>query len=177
MMHVPFDLESRRRYLDQEFDDAEYDRRLGCVRANMEREGLDALVIYCGPSSYASARWLTNYQAFNGSCFVVVRPDGGLTVTTDGVLHGEPMHTMVWTCRVADLRCAAGAIYGGPPDRASTFHSATVFASAAGSRPNAAATASSVSNTPSTAASKSRAVLDPNRDASSASCHVGALSG
>jgi Xaa-Pro aminopeptidase len=120
-MHVPFDLDSRRKYLEQEFAGAEYERRLAAVRANMERDGFDALIVYCGPSSYATARWLTNYQAFNGSCFVVVRADGALTVTTDGVLHGEPMHTMVWTCRVADLRCAAGAIYGGAPDEAATM--------------------------------------------------------
>ena len=121
MMHVPFDLASRQKYLVQEFTDAEYDRRLAAVRANMARAGLDALVIYCGASSYATARWFTNYQAFNGTCFVVVRPDGGITVTTDGVLHGEPMHTMVWTCRADDMRCAAGAIYGGPPDEAATM--------------------------------------------------------
>ena len=121
MMHVPFDLASRQKYLVQEFTDAEYDRRLAVVRTNMSRVGLDALVIYCGAASYATARWLTNYQAFNGTSFVVVRPDGGITVTTDGVLHGEPMHTMVWTCRADDLRCAAGAIYGGPPDEAATM--------------------------------------------------------
>ena len=121
MMHVKFDLESRRKYLEPEFTDAEYDRRLAAVRANMARDGLDALIIHCGAASYATARWLTNYQAFNGTCFVVIRADGGITVTTDGVLHGEPMHTMVWTCRAADLRCAAGAIYGGPPDEAATM--------------------------------------------------------
>ena len=131
MMHVPFDLASRRKYLEQEFTDAEYDRRLAAVRANMAREGLDALIIYCGTGSYASARWLTNYQAFNGTSFVVVRRDGGITVTTDGVLHGEPMHTMVWTCRVDDLRCAAGAIYGGPPDEVATMAADAVGAAGA----------------------------------------------
>ena len=72
MMHVPFDLASRRKYLEQEFPDAEYDRRLAAVRTGMAREGLDALVIHCGAASYATARWLTNYQAFNGTTFLVV---------------------------------------------------------------------------------------------------------
>jgi Xaa-Pro aminopeptidase len=64
---------------------------------------------------------LTNYQPFSGSVFVVLRADGAVTVTTDGVLHAEPMHSMVWTCRAADLRCAAGPIYGGARDEVATL--------------------------------------------------------
>jgi Xaa-Pro aminopeptidase len=121
MMKLPHTLEARQRYLDPEFSDSEYDRRLAVVRAGMEEAGLDALIIYCGASSYASVRWLTNYQAFGGSTFTVIRADGGITVTTDGVLHAEPMHSMVWTCRAADLRCAAGPVYGGAPDEVATM--------------------------------------------------------
>lgn len=121
MMKLPFTLDARLPYLDPEFSDAEYDRRLSVVRAGMEQAGLDALIIYGGAQSYASVRWLTNYQAFGGSTFTVIRPDGGVTVTTDGVLHAEPMHSMVWTCRAADLRCAAGPVYGGAPDEVATL--------------------------------------------------------
>ena len=121
MMKLPHTLEARLPYLDPEFTDAEYDRRRASVRAGMETAGLDALIIYCGASSYASVRWLTNYQAFGGSTFAVVHADGGITVTTDGVLHAEPMHSMVWTCRAADLRCAAGPVYGGAPDEVATM--------------------------------------------------------
>jgi Xaa-Pro aminopeptidase len=121
MMQLPYTPEARQPYLDPEFSDAEYDRRVAVLRAGMVAQGLDALIIYCGPSSYATARWLTNYQAFGGSVFVVVRADGGITVTTDGVLHAEPMHSMVWTCRTADLRCAAGPIYGGAVDEVATM--------------------------------------------------------
>jgi Xaa-Pro dipeptidase len=121
MMSLPWTIEARRPYLNPEFTDAEYDRRLHAVRAGMEAAGLDALIIYCGASSYASVRWLTNYQAFGGSTFAVIRGDGGITVTTDGVLHAEPMHSMVWTCRVEDLRCAAGPVYGGAADEVATM--------------------------------------------------------
>jgi len=121
MMKLSHTLEARLPYLEPDFSDAEYDRRLATVRAGMETAGLDALIIYCGASSYASARWLTNYEAFGGTVFVVVRRDGGITVTTDGVLHAEPMHSMVWTCRAADLRCAAGPVYGGAVDEVATL--------------------------------------------------------
>jgi Xaa-Pro aminopeptidase len=121
MMDLPWTLAARAPYLQPEFDDAEYDRRLSAVRAGMAKAGLDALIVYCGPASYASVRWLTNYQAFGGSSFVVVRADGGITVTTDGVLHAEPMHSTVWTCRAEDLRCAAGPVYGGAADEVATM--------------------------------------------------------
>ena len=116
MMRLKHDLEARRPYLVQDFSDAEYERRLAAMRAGMAKEKLDALIIYCGAGSYAPARWLTNYQPIYGSVFVVLRADGGLTVTTDGMLHAEPMHSMAWTCRDADLRCAAGPLYGGARD-------------------------------------------------------------
>jgi Xaa-Pro aminopeptidase len=109
------DLDARRPYLDPDFSDAEYDRRLAAVRAGMEKEDLDALIVYCGVGSYANIRWLTNFQPIYGAAFAVVRADGKIAVATDGVLHAEPMHSMVWTCRVADLRCSAGPVYGSPP--------------------------------------------------------------
>ncbi len=121
MTRLKNDLEARRPYLVQDFSDAEYERRLAAMRAGMSKEKLDALIVYCGAGSYASARWLTNYQPIYGSVFVVLRADGGVTVTTDGMLHAEPMHSMVWTCRAADLRCAAGPIYGGARDEVATL--------------------------------------------------------
>jgi Xaa-Pro aminopeptidase len=87
----------------------------------MAQAGLDALIVYGGAASQASIRWLTNYQPVGGSAFVVMRADGGIAVTTDGVLHAEPMHSMVWTCNVEDLRCAAGPVYGGAPDEVATL--------------------------------------------------------
>ena len=121
MMRLKHDLDARRSYLVPDFSDAEYERRLAAMRAGMATEKLDALIIFCGGGSYAPARWLTNYQPIYGSVFVALRADGGVTVTTDGVLHAEPMHSMVWTCRAADLRCAAGPIYGGARDEVATL--------------------------------------------------------
>jgi Xaa-Pro aminopeptidase len=121
MMRLKNDLEARRPYLVPDFSDAEYERRLAAMRARMGKEKLDALIVYCGVGSYAPARWLTNYQPIYGSVFVALRADGGVTVTTDGVLHAEPMHSMVWTCRAADLRCAAGPIYGGAREEVATL--------------------------------------------------------
>jgi Xaa-Pro aminopeptidase len=126
MMDLPYNLAARRPYLEPEFSDAEYDRRLQTVLAAMAAQGLDALIVHCSASSYASIRWLTSYQPFGGTCFVVVRSDGTMTVTTDGILHAEPMHSMIWTCRSEDVRCAAGPVYGGAADEVATLASDAV---------------------------------------------------
>ena len=121
MNRLKNDLAARRPYLEPDFSDVEYDRRLAAVRAAMARENLDALIVYCGVGSYSNVRWLTNFQPIYGAAFVVVRADGGICVAMNGVLHAEPMHSMVWTCRVADLRCSAGPVYGSPADEVATL--------------------------------------------------------
>ena len=116
MPRLPFDLEARRPYLVQAFTDAEYARRVDALRTGMEHQGLDALIIYAGAASPSAAVYLTNFGPAWGNAFVIVRADGEVTVTTDAVLHGEPMHSMIWTCRVPDVRVALGPIYGGAVD-------------------------------------------------------------
>jgi Xaa-Pro aminopeptidase len=116
MPRVPYDLESRRPYLAQAFSDAEYDRRVTTLRHAMEREGLDALCVFASAASPSAIAYLTNYTPAFGSAFCVLRADGTMTVITDAVLHGEPMHSMIWMCRVADVRVALGPVYGGAAD-------------------------------------------------------------
>jgi Xaa-Pro aminopeptidase len=117
MPRVPYDLESRRPYLVQAFSDAEYERRLTTVRTAMERLGLDALLVFASAASPSAVAYLTNYAPAFGNAFCVVRPNGDITVVTDAVLHGEPMHSMIWMCRVADVRVALGPVYGGAADQ------------------------------------------------------------
>lgn len=116
MPRVPYDLESRRPYLVQAFSDAEYDRRVTALRTAMAREGLDALCVYANAASPSAIAYLTNYVPAFGSAFCIARPDGTMTVVTDAVLHGEPMHSMIWMCRVTDVRVALGPVYGGAAD-------------------------------------------------------------
>lgn len=116
MPRVPYDLESRRPYLQQLFSDAEYDRRAAALRAAMERESLDALIVFANAAAPSAVAYLTNYAPAFGGAFCIVRADGRLTVATDAVLHGEPMHSMIWMCRVPDVRVALGPVYGGAAD-------------------------------------------------------------
>ncbi|HET8998463.1 MAG TPA: Xaa-Pro peptidase family protein [bacterium] len=116
MPRLRYDLEARKPYLVPEFSDAEYDRRIAALCAGMAAEGFDALCVSGNAASPSAIRYLTNYVPAFGSAFVVVRHDGTVTVTTDALLHGEPMHSMIWACRVADVRAARGPVYGGSAD-------------------------------------------------------------
>jgi Xaa-Pro aminopeptidase len=116
MPRLPYDLAVRRPYLHQTFTDAEYERRARAVREAMAREGLDALVVYAGGANPSAVTYLTNYVPVYGNSFVILHEDGRVIVAADGMLHGEPMHSMIWTCRTADVRISLGPLYGSPPD-------------------------------------------------------------
>ena len=116
MPRVPFDLDARRPYLVQAFSDAEYDRRSAALCEAMQHEGLDALCVYGNASAPSAVAYLTNYAPAFGNAFVVLHADRRMAVITDAVLHGEPMHSMIWSCRVPDVRVALGPIYGGSLD-------------------------------------------------------------
>jgi Xaa-Pro aminopeptidase len=126
MPRVPYDLESRKPYLVQTFTDAEYDRRIRAVCDAMAREGLDAIVVYASGAAPGAATYLTNYTPVYGNAFTIVHADGRVVVATDGILHAEPMHSMIWTCRVADVRVALGPIYGSPTEEVAVLAAGAV---------------------------------------------------
>jgi Xaa-Pro aminopeptidase len=113
---VPYDLNARKPYLVQTFTDGEYDRRIAATCDAMGREGLEGLVVYGSGTSPSAVTYLTNYVPVYGNVFAVLHADGRIAVATDGILHAEPMHSMIWSCRVPDVRVALGPIYGGPVD-------------------------------------------------------------
>ncbi len=130
MPRLRFDLDARRPYLVPAFSDAEYDRRLAALCDGMAREGLDALCVFGNAASPSAVTYLTNYTPAFGNAFVVLRKDGAITVTTDALLHGEPMHSMIWACRVADVRVALGPVYGGSVDEVAVLAADAVRAGA-----------------------------------------------
>jgi Xaa-Pro aminopeptidase len=116
MPRLPYDLAARAPYLHQTFTDAEYDRRVRAVQGAMARDGLDAIVVYAGGTNTSAVTYLTNYVPVYGNSFVVIHDDGRVIVVADGMLHGEPMHSMIWTCRTPDVRISLGPLYGASVD-------------------------------------------------------------
>lgn len=123
---VPFDLSARAPYARNAFDDAEYARRADAVRARMADDGVRALIVF-GEGRSPPIEYLTGFEAVFGKHILLLSEDQ-VTLFTDGVLHGEPMHSMIWTCRVAEVVVSLGPTYGAPFDEVASFAAARLSA-------------------------------------------------
>ena len=101
---VPYDWESRQPWLDLDFPIAEYEARVARVRAAMRRDGLDCILALGGAGGAANIRYLSGFEPSYGDTVVVVPRDGDLMLSTNWVLHGEPMHTSIWMTWIEDVR-------------------------------------------------------------------------
>jgi Xaa-Pro aminopeptidase len=101
---VPYDWESRQPWLDIDFPVTEYEDRVARVRALMQRDGLDCLLAFGGAGGPANVRYLSNFEPSYGDNVVVVPRDGDLMLTTNWIMHGEPMHTSIWMTWIKDVR-------------------------------------------------------------------------
>ena len=91
---VPFDWESRKRWLDIPFPEEEYQDRLARPRTVMAEHGFDALLALARVGDDATVRWLSNFTPFLGQAAVIVLPEGEPILMADMAMHGEPMHTL-----------------------------------------------------------------------------------
>ena len=101
---VPYEWEDRLPFLDLAFPIEEYEGRVARVRAAMAREGLDCLLAFGGPADPSNVRYLSNHEPSHGDNVVVVPAEGDLMLSTNWLMHGEPMHTLIWMTWVRDVR-------------------------------------------------------------------------
>lgn len=104
---VPYDHESRKPWTDLSVPLPEYVQRLRKVREATAAMGLDALVVVGNQGEPSGVRYLSNYTPRFGTTMLLIPLDSEPVMVTDGVLHGEPMHSMVWNTWFGDLRVAA----------------------------------------------------------------------
>lgn len=106
--NVPFDKASRLQWLDLPFDVNEYKARISRLREEIAQAGLDAVLVFGTPADLGSIRYLTNFEPTLGVAVLVVLADGGegLTLVTDSIMHGEPMHSGIWATWIEDVRPA-----------------------------------------------------------------------
>ncbi len=103
---VPYGPEDRRPWTALPFPRAEYERRIGELRDRLRAEGLSAMVAFSNNADPGHARYLAHFEAGPGETFVVVPLEGGPMLTTNWLMHGEPMHTSIWTTWMDDVRPA-----------------------------------------------------------------------
>src|SRR5207302_1227973 len=119
---VPYGSEDRRPWMTLPFPQAEYDRRIAAVRGRMQAEDLAALVAFSSNADPGHARYLANFEAGAGETFVVIPLDRGPMLTTNWLMHGEPMHTSIWTTWLEDVRPAERPGFARPPARGGDRH-------------------------------------------------------
>jgi Xaa-Pro aminopeptidase len=105
---VPYSLDDRLPWMNLPFDVSEYRQRISRLQAAAGAAGLDAVLVTGDPSDGSYVRYLTNFEDFyGGQSIVVVAVHGDPGFTTNGVMHGEPMHSGIQDCWVPDVRCTA----------------------------------------------------------------------
>ena len=99
---VPFNWETRKKYLDLPFPMSEYERRIQGVREIMLQLGLDFVLVFGNAADYGDLVYISNFIPF-GRAAVAIPRDGELAVVTDAILHGEPINSFAWMTWIKDF--------------------------------------------------------------------------
>jgi Xaa-Pro aminopeptidase len=105
---IPYSFEDRRPWMNLPFDIPEYERRIAGLQEAARAADLDVVLVTGDAGDGSYIRYLTNFEDFyGGQSIAVVGPSGEPGFTTNGVMHGEPMHSGIQDCWILDVRCAA----------------------------------------------------------------------
>jgi Xaa-Pro aminopeptidase len=118
---VGYSWEERQPWLHLPFPVSEYEHRIDKVRRMMKERGLDGLVVHGTRAERAPVRYLTNFEDYYGGDTLVVIPLAGpVGLTTNSVMHGEPMHSGIQDTWIHDVRCA-------PHPRTVDYRTTTIY--------------------------------------------------
>jgi Xaa-Pro aminopeptidase len=113
IVREPFGWSDRQAVLELDFPKEEYERRIAALVAAKDAAGLDGLIVHGGEGATANLRYLTGWNGWFGDGFLVVGSGPhDVTLLTNGIFHGEPMHSNVQTTWVEDVR--AFSFFGFP---------------------------------------------------------------
>jgi Xaa-Pro aminopeptidase len=104
----PYTWEEREKVLELEFPMAEYHSRIARAREEMDRIGLDVLLVHGAQGGKSNVRYLSGYESFFGDTFVVLHKVRDPILITNSILHGEPMHSNIQVTWVRDFRPSLG---------------------------------------------------------------------
>lgn len=104
---VPYDPETRQQWTNLIVPLEEYAARLEAVRAQTRAMGFDALLVVGNRENPASVGYLGNYHPHGGTALLLVPLDAEPVLVFNYILHGEPMHSMIWDAIFEDVRPAS----------------------------------------------------------------------
>ena len=105
---VAYGYEDRLPWRNLPFPVSEYEARLDRLRRMMAEQDLDAIVVMGNRADNSNVRYLTNFEDFYGGEEIVVVPHQGEPgLTTNSIMHGEPMHSGIQDAWLEKVRCAA----------------------------------------------------------------------
>ncbi len=108
---IPYDIDSRRRWLKAPFPEAEYSRRWKALGERLKSRGIGAAVVLAGPGDTGAVRYLTNFESYVGNTAVVVTAKGECAMATNSLMRAEPMQSSIWMTHVQDVRPTAPRRY------------------------------------------------------------------
>ena len=104
MPHASCDWENRARWMELPFPIEEYESRMERLKTAMAAENLDALLVHGMPARSGNLQYVANFNSFLGNTLVVIPQNGDPVLVTETVFHGEPMHAMIFTTWIRDIR-------------------------------------------------------------------------
>jgi Xaa-Pro aminopeptidase len=118
---VGYSWEDREPWLHLPFPVAEYESRIDRLRRGLQDRNLDGLVVHGNRAERAPIRYLSNFEDYYGGDTLMVVPlAGAVGLTTNAVMHGEPMHSGIQDTWVRDVRCA-------PHPRTVDYRTTTIY--------------------------------------------------
>ena len=104
---VPYDWETRRKWMHLPFPVEEYESRVDRIRGGLRRQRLDGLIVHGSRDDRAAIRYLANFEDFYaGESLFVLPLEGEPAFLTNAVMHSEPMHSGIQETWLRDVRCA-----------------------------------------------------------------------
>jgi Xaa-Pro aminopeptidase len=101
---VPYNWEVRKEYIDLPFPESEYDARISKIRSQMEKQGIDELLVFGNTHERGDLTYLSNFYPFGRAALILRSKGKDPVIITDGILHGEPINSYAWTTWIKDFR-------------------------------------------------------------------------
>jgi Xaa-Pro aminopeptidase len=118
---VGYSWKDREPWLHLPFPISEYEARAERLRDGMRARGLDGLIVHGNRAERAPIRYLSNFEDYySGDTLMVIPLAGPVGLTTNAVMHGEPMHSGIQDTWVRDVRCA-------PHPRTVDYQTTTIY--------------------------------------------------